>query len=72
MKTDQFVVKKIETAVPGAIEEVADFRAERTIFVKKDQLKAVCQFLRDDEELQYNFYLIFVQMICFLSFPALL
>ena len=55
MNTDQFVVKKIETAVPEAIEEVADFRGERTIFVKKDQLKAVCQFLRDDEELQYNF-----------------
>ncbi len=55
MNTDQLVVKKIETAVPEAIEEVADFRDERTIFVKKDQLKAVCQFLRDDEELQYNF-----------------
>ena len=55
MNTDQLVVKKIETAVPEAIEEVADFRGERTIFVKKDQLKAVCQLLRDDEELQYNF-----------------
>lgn len=55
MNTDQLVVKKIETAVPEAIEEVADFRGERTIFVKKDQLKTVCQLLRDDEELQYNF-----------------
>ena len=55
MNADQLVVNKIETAVPEAIEEVADFRGERTIFVKKDQLKTVCQFLRDDEELQYNF-----------------
>ena len=55
MNADQLVVKKIETAVPEAIEEVADFREERTVFIKKDQLKNVCQLLRDDEDLQYNF-----------------
>ena len=55
MNLDQLVVQKIETAVPDAVEEVADFRGERTIFIKKDQLKNVCLLLRDDEELQYNF-----------------
>ena len=55
MNLDQLVVNKIETAVPDAVEEVADFRGERTIFIKKDQLKNVCLLLRDDEELQYNF-----------------
>lgn len=55
MNLDQLVVSKIETAVPDAVEEVADFRGERTLFIKKDQLKSVCLLLRDDEELQYNF-----------------
>jgi NADH-quinone oxidoreductase subunit C len=55
MNLDELVVQKIETAVSNAIEEVEDFRGERTIFIKKDQLKNVCFLLRDDEELQYNF-----------------
>ncbi len=55
MKADELVVKKIETAVPEAISEVVDFRGERTIFIKKEQLKDVCLLLRDDETLQYNF-----------------
>lgn len=55
MNLDELVVEKIKTAVPDAVEEVADFREERTLFIKKDQLKAVCLLLRDDEELQYNF-----------------
>ena len=55
MNLDQRVVEKINTALPQAIEETADFRGERTLFIKKDQIKAVCQLLRDDSELQYNF-----------------
>ena len=34
---------------------MADFRGERTITVQKDQLTAVCQLLRDNPLLQYNF-----------------
>jgi NADH-quinone oxidoreductase subunit C len=55
MNADQLVVEKIKAAFPEAIEEMADFRQERTLFIKKDHLKTVCQFLRDDEALQYNF-----------------
>ena len=55
MDKDQFVVDKIKAAIPEAIEEVADFRGERTITVQKDQLTAVCQLLRDNPLLQYNF-----------------
>jgi NADH-quinone oxidoreductase subunit C len=55
MNLDELVVEKIKTAVPDAVEEVTDFREERTIFIKKDQLKDVCLLLRDEEELQYNF-----------------
>jgi NADH-quinone oxidoreductase subunit C len=55
MSQDTLVVDKIKAQFPDTIEEVVDFRGERTVFVPKDQVKVVCQFLRDDEELQYNF-----------------
>lgn len=54
MDRDQ-LVDKINAAFPDVIEEVFDFRGERTIFVPAEQVKAVCQFLRDDAELQFNF-----------------
>jgi NADH-quinone oxidoreductase subunit C len=55
MSQDNLVVEKIKAQFPDTIEEVVDFRGERTIFVPKDSVKVVCQFLRDDEDLQYNF-----------------
>lgn len=55
MDQNQLVVDKIKAAFPEAIEEVADFREERTLFVKREEIKSVCQLLRDDEDLQYNF-----------------
>ncbi len=55
MNRDRLVVDKINAALPEAIEETLDFRGEQTLFIKKDQIKAVCQLLRDDADLQYNF-----------------
>ncbi|MEJ2748020.1 MAG: NADH-quinone oxidoreductase subunit C [Anaerolineae bacterium] len=55
MSFDKLVVDRINTAVPNAIEEVQEFRGEQTLFIAKDKLKAVCQLLRDDEKLQFNF-----------------
>ncbi len=55
MNKDELVVKKIKQAFPEAITEIIDFREERTLVIEKGQIKPVCQFLRDDEALQYNF-----------------
>lgn len=55
MNREQLIVDKINAAFPEAIEESHDFRGEQTLFIKKDQIKAVCQLLRDDEELKFNF-----------------
>lgn len=52
---DQRVIDKIKTALPEAIEKSVEFRGEKTLFIKKNQIKAVCQFLHDDADLQYNF-----------------
>ena len=49
------VTLRVEEAFPGAIEETIEFRGERTLIVDIKKLKAVCEFLRDDPELQYNF-----------------
>lgn len=45
---------KVNERFPDAIEEVVDFRGERTLVIAKEYLKAVCQFLRDDDALQCN------------------
>lgn len=55
MNLDDVIVKKIEEAFPGALEEVQDFRNERTLYIRKPNLKPVCQFLHDTAGLQYNF-----------------
>lgn len=55
MDRDQVIVDKIKAELPEAIEEILDFRGERTLFIRKSQLRSVCELLRDDPELQYNF-----------------
>lgn len=53
---NQLVINKINAKFPDAIEEVLDFRGEQTLVLSdKKELKAICQFLRDDSDLQYNF-----------------
>ncbi|MDD8016891.1 MAG: NADH-quinone oxidoreductase subunit C [Bacteroidota bacterium] len=49
------VVEKIKTQFPSFILEVKEFRDETTVHVKKEDIVAVCQFLRDDEECQFNY-----------------
>lgn len=55
MERHDFVTDKIKTALPEAIEDIVDFRGERTLVVRPDQLTAVALLLRDDPELAYNF-----------------
>jgi NADH-quinone oxidoreductase subunit C len=50
----ELIYNKVNEAFPKAIEEVVDFRGERTLVVQKEQIKAICQFLRDDEELHFD------------------
>ena len=55
MDRDQLVIKQITKAFPEAIEKVVDFRGEKTLIVKKEDIKNICQLLKEDEDLQYNF-----------------
>jgi NADH-quinone oxidoreductase subunit C len=54
MDRDQLLVDKINEIASGSIEEIKDFRGQRTLYIKAGRLKKVCQLLRDDEQLQYN------------------
>ena len=55
MNNDDLIVEKLKQAHPSALEEIYDHRGERTLYIRKADIKAVCQFLRDDPALQYNF-----------------
>jgi NADH-quinone oxidoreductase subunit C len=55
MNLDETVLNKLRTIYPDAIEEVQDFRGERTFYIPQARLKAVCLLLRDDADLRYNF-----------------
>ena len=48
------VVQKIKGAFPNVIEDVKDFRGERTIFVEMNAVHDVLKLLRDDEDLQFK------------------
>jgi len=47
-------IEAIRTKFPGAVEDVVEFRGEKTVVVKKPALVDVCRFLHDDPELNYN------------------
>jgi NADH-quinone oxidoreductase subunit C len=47
--------EKLKERFAESILEVAEYRGELTIIVKKKDIVPICQFLRDDPELSYNF-----------------
>ena len=55
MTRNDLVVDKLRAALGAAVEEISDFRDERTIFVPKNKLIETCRLLRDDPALRYNF-----------------
>lgn len=54
--TELLEVTKIREAFPDAIEEVNTFRGDTRITVKRELIVDICRLLRDDPDLQYNFF----------------
>jgi NADH-quinone oxidoreductase subunit C len=50
----ELVADKVRNSFPDAVLEVVDFRGERTLVIEPASLKALCEFLRGDDALQYN------------------
>lgn len=47
-------LEKLAREFPDAILEVEEFRGQVTIRVRKERIREVCRFLRDDPELEYK------------------
>lgn len=48
-------LKKVRGFDPGAIEEAQLFCGEVTLFIRREKLRRVAEFLRDDPELAFSF-----------------
>jgi len=48
-------LKKLAEKFPDSIIETHSYRGDDTAVVKKEDIVAICTFLRDDEALRYNF-----------------
>lgn len=48
-------LKKLTERFPGSILSTHSYRGDDTAVVKKEDILAICMFLRDDEALLYNF-----------------
>ncbi|HMT21216.1 MAG TPA: NADH-quinone oxidoreductase subunit C, partial [Promineifilum sp.] len=55
MTRDDMVVDKLRAGLGEAVEDVADFRGERTVYIRRDKIDDACRLLRDDPALRYNF-----------------
>lgn len=47
--------KKLNALVPKSIVETHSYRGDDTAVIKKEDILEICRFLRDDQELLYNF-----------------
>jgi NADH-quinone oxidoreductase subunit C len=62
---EKVILEKIKDKFAGSILEVAEFRNQLACVVKKNDLPAICTFLRDDPELSFNF----LSCVCGVDFP---
>ena len=49
------VIEKLKNKFPNDIISLNEFRGEMTVHVKKENIVAVCQFLRDDESSLFDY-----------------
>jgi NADH-quinone oxidoreductase subunit C len=49
------VLSRLQSALPNAVTGSSEFRGQLSVFVRRESLLDVARFLRDDQELSYNF-----------------
>ena len=52
---ENLTLKKLKEKFPAFIVEIIEFRGELTFIIRKESLIEVCQFLKNDPELKYDF-----------------
>lgn len=53
---ERIEITKLRERFPEAILNVTTFRGDTFIMVQREQIADICRFLRDDPDLQYNFF----------------
>ena len=53
---ERLEVTKIREKLPDAIQEIVEFRGDTRITVRRESIIEVLRLLRDDADLQYNFF----------------
>src|SRR2546423_1404658 len=53
---ERLEVNKIRVAYPEAIVDVSNFRGDTRILIRREYIVDVCLLMRDDPDLQYNFF----------------
>src|SRR4051812_7312009 len=54
--SEQLEVRKIEEQYPDALIDVYRFRGDTRVMVRRESIVDVCRLMRDDPELQFNFF----------------
>jgi NADH-quinone oxidoreductase subunit C len=55
MKTENNIVKKIKEKFPKAILDVKTYKDELTLYIEKESIYKVAKYLRDNDELAFDF-----------------
>lgn len=55
MSEERTVVERLQEKFPEAVEETGEFRGQSWVVVRKEELLKVCEFLRDDPEMGFDF-----------------
>jgi len=58
-------LEKLKEKFSDSIQDVVEFRGELTIVIKKEALLEICDFLKNDADLQYNF----LSDVCGVDYP---
>src|SRR5438045_3753053 len=53
---ERLEITKIRAAFPDAIQEINEFRGDTRITVRRELIVQILELLRDDPDLQYNFF----------------
>ncbi len=58
-------LEKLKENFSNSILDIIEFRGELTVIIKKEDLIKICEFLKSDPELEYNF----LSDVCGVDFP---
>src|SRR3990170_1121887 len=62
---ENLTLKKLKENFASSILEVIEYKGQLSVSIKKEDLLLICRYLKDDQELQYNF----LSDLCGVDYP---